>query len=399
MLSKNFFRFVNTSCYKNYQQIFLCHSSTSSNINGNTKESDINPKQKVVSKDELFSFIVRCMMKVDARPSHAEVLADNLTMADYRGHYSHGLNRLDMYVNDVKTGTTAKDGLNSFFLSPNHESPGTALVDGQNLLGPYVGKFCMNIAMDKAKKVGIGLVAARRSNHFGIAGYYSLKAVDKDLIGWAFTNTSPLVVPTRSKAQSLGTNPIAFGAPAKNGDSFVLDMATSTVALGKVEISQRRGEEIPNTWGVNAEGIPVTKPQDIQGLLALGGPEESSGYKGYGLAMMVEILCGILSGSHFGPWIRSWKTSTTEANLGQCFIAIDPNAFEDEFEDRLQKLINYCRTLPPSESGKPVLVAGDPERLHMAKCEKLGGIPYPQSQIDFIQDLARKLKVDIPKIK
>ncbi|CAF4485852.1 unnamed protein product, partial [Rotaria magnacalcarata] len=87
------------------------------------------------------------------------------------------------------------------------------------------------------------------------------------------------------------------------------------------------------------------------------------------------------------------------ANLGQCFIAIDPNAFEDEFEDRLQKLINYCRTLPPSESGKPVLVAGDPERLHMAKCEKLGGIPYPQSQIDFIQDLARKLKVDIPKIK
>ncbi|CAF0763057.1 unnamed protein product [Rotaria sordida] len=395
MLSKNFFRFINNSCNRKYQQIFSCHASTTSKINGSNNEFNTEQKEKIIPKDDLFSFIVQCMMKVGTRPSHAEVLADNLTMADYRGHYSHGLNRLDMYVNDVKTGTTAKDG-NPMILK---ELPGTALVDGQNLIGPYVGKYCMNIAMEKAKKVGIGLVSVRRSNHFGIAGYYSLKAVDKGLIGWAFTNTSPLVVPTRSKAQSLGTNPIAFGAPAENNDSFVLDMATSTVALGKVEISQRRGEEIPNTWGVNAQGIPVTKPQEVQGLLALGGPEESSGYKGYGLAMMVEILCGILSGSHFGPWVRSWKVNTTEANLGQCFIAIDPNAFEDEFGSRLQKLINYCRALPPSESGKPVLIAGDPERVHMAKCEKLGGIPYPQSQIDYINELARTLKVDVPKIQ
>lgn len=101
-------------------------------------------------------------------------------------------------------------------------------------------------------------------------------------------------------------------------------------------------------------GVPVTKPGELKGLFALGGPEESSGYKGYGLAMMVEILCGILSGSHFGPWIRSWKASSTEANLGQCFIAIDPNAFEDEFEERLQKLINYCRALPPSGRSRTV---------------------------------------------
>ncbi|CAF1349869.1 unnamed protein product [Adineta steineri] len=389
MLSKNFIRCLIDSNNTKYQQIFLRYAST------NSKESVSDSKEKVVPKDELHSFIVRCMLKVGTRPSHAEVLADNLSMADYRGHYSHGLNRLDMYVNDIKNETTAKDG-DPIILK---ESPGTALVDGQNLLGPYVGKFCMDIAMEKAKNIGIGLVAARRSNHFGIAGYYSLKAVDKDLIGWAFTNTSPLVVPTRSKAQSLGTNPIAFGAPALNGDSFMLDMATSTVALGKVEISQRRGNDIPNTWGVNAQGVPVTKPQEVQGLLALGGPEESSGYKGYGLAMMVEILCGILSGSHFGPWIRSWKASTTEANLGQCFIAINPNVFEDEFEERLQKLINYCRALPPSESGKPVLIAGDPERAHMLKCDKLGGIPYPPSQIEFIHTLARSLKIDTPTIQ
>jgi len=395
MLSKNIVRFT---CIRKYQQIFSCYVSTTSKTNGNTNELNINQDEKIISKDELSSFIVRCMMKVGTRPSHAEALADNLTMADYRGHYSHGLNRLDMYVNDIKNGTTAKDG-DPIILK---QSPGTALIDGQNLLGPYVGKYCMNIAMEKAKKIGIGLVAVRRSNHFGIAGYYSLKAVDKDLIGWAFTNTSPLVVPTRSKLQSLGTNPIAFAAPAKDGDSFVLDMATSTVALGKVELSQRRGTEIPNTWGVDEEGIPVTKPQQVRGLLALGGPEESSGYKGYGLAMMVEILCGILSGSHFGPWIRSWKASTSEANLGQCFIAINPDVFEDDFEERLQKLITYCRSLPPSvssESGKPVLIAGDPERAHMAKCDKLGGIPYPQPQIDFLHELARSLKIEIPNIQ
>ncbi|UJR30363.1 hypothetical protein I4U23_017898 [Adineta vaga] len=395
MLSKNFLRLFTTSKNIKYQQIFSCYASTNSKSNGNVKESVVDQNEKIVPKDELFSFIVRCMLKVGTRPSHAEVLADNLSMADYRGHYSHGLNRLDMYVNDIKNGTTAKDG-NPVILK---ESPGTALVDGQNLLGPYVGKFCMNLAMEKSKKIGIGLVAARRSNHFGIAGYYALKAVDSNLIGWAFTNTSPLVVPTRSKTQSLGTNPIAFGAPGINGDSFMLDMATSTVALGKVEISQRRGSDIPNTWGVNAEGVPVTKPNEVEGLLALGGPEESSGYKGYGLAMMVEILCGILSGGHFGPWIRSWKSGTSEANLGQCFIAINPNAFEDDFDQRLQKLINYCRALPPSESGKPVLIAGDPERVHMAKCDKLGGIPYPSSQIQFIHDLARSLKIDIPQIQ
>jgi LDH2 family malate/lactate/ureidoglycolate dehydrogenase len=389
MLSKTIVRSISK---RQCQGILSCHASTTSE---NSKNSDVNQNEKIIPKDELFSFIVRCMLKVGTRPSHAETLADNLTMADYRGHYSHGLNRLDMYVNDIKNGTTASDG-DPIILK---QSPGTALVDGQNLLGPYVGKYCMNIAMEKAKNIGIGLVAARRSNHFGIAGYYSLKAVDKDLIGWAFTNTSPLVVPTRSKSQSLGTNPIAFGAPAKDGDSFVLDMATSTVALGKVEISQRRGSEIPNTWGVNEKGIPVTKPNEVRGLLALGGPEESSGYKGYGLSMMVEILCGILSGSHFGPWIRSWKSGNTEANLGQCFIAINPNAFEDDFEERLQKLINYCRALPPSESGKPVLIAGDPERKHMAKCDKLGGIPYPQSQIDFIHELARSLKIEIPTIQ
>lgn len=383
MLTKHILR---RPYYSKYQLIFSSNASSTAN-EGKSNE-------RIVPKDELFSFIVRCMLKVGTRPSHAEVLADNLSMADYRGHYSHGLNRLDMYVNDIKNATTAKDG-DPVILK---QSPGTALVDGQNLLGPYVGKFCMNIAIEKAKKIGIGLVAARRSNHFGIAGYYSIKAIEKDLIGWAFTNTSPLVVPTRSKSQSLGTNPIAFGAPAKNNDSFVLDMATSTVALGKVEISQRRGNDIPNTWGVNAEGFPVTKPEEVKGLLALGGPEESSGYKGYGLSMMVEILCGILSGSHFGPWIRSWKTGTTEANLGQCFIAIDPDAFEDDFTERLQKLINYCRTLPPSESGKPVLIAGDPERKHMAECDRLGGIPYPEAQINFIHELARSLKIEVPRI-
>ncbi|CAF0884261.1 unnamed protein product, partial [Didymodactylos carnosus] len=377
------------------KQICQAGSSTqqSPEISSNVREDADKHGECIISKDEIHSFIVKCMLRVGTKPSHAAELANNLACADYRGHYSHGLNRLDMYVEDVKSGTTERKGEPQIMKN----NGATALVDGKNLLGPVVGSYCMDLAIEKAKKFGVGVVSCRHSNHFGIAGYYSLRAVEKDLIGWSFTNTSPLLVPTRSKQQSLGTNPISFAAPGKNGDSFVLDMATSTVAFGKIELSQRKGDKIPNTWGCNEE---VTRPEDVRGLLSLGGPEESGGYKGYGLAMMVEILCGILSGSHFGPWIRSWKgSSNTEANLGHCFIAINPMEFEDEFENRLQKLIDYCRRLDPTEKQKPVLIAGDPERAHIQLCNRLGGIPYHQSQIDYVHELASVLKVDLPTIQ
>lgn len=219
-----------------------------------------------------------------------------------------------MYVRDVKAGTTFSDREPLIV----KDSPATALVDGNNLLGPVVGNFCMQLAMNKAKQVGIGMVVANRSNHYGIAGHYSMQALNEKLIGLSFTNTSPLIYPTRSNKRTFGTNPITFAAPGHKNDSFVLDMATSTVAFGKVEINSRKGEAIPDTWGADVNGKVTTDPEKVMnggGLLPLGGSEESSGYKGYGLNFMVEVLCGILSGSLYGPHIRTWQTSSGEANL------------------------------------------------------------------------------------
>jgi len=348
-----------------------------------------------VALSEMHSFMMRCMEKAGAKTQHSKALADLLVAADYRGHYSHGLNRLDMYVRDIQSGITVSDKEPEII----KETAATAYVDGKNVLGPVVGKYSMEIAIKKAKEAGIGWVTAKGSNHFGIAGWYAMRAMEQGLIGMAFTNTSPLMVPTRAKQPALGTNPIACAAPANNGDSYVLDMATTAVALGKLELNERKGMQIPLGWGCDEDGKATPEPAKAQNrLMPLGGTEECSGYKGFGLAMMVEIFCGILAGADFGPNIRRWKTTDREANLGQCFVAIDPSAFAPGFSDRLQSLNDHLRHMEPSEADAPVFVAGDPERKHMEETDSNGGILYHANQIKFANDLAQQLKVEAPPV-
>ncbi|KAH9515408.1 hypothetical protein Btru_014379 [Bulinus truncatus] len=343
----------------------------------------------VVTRDEMHSFIVRCMEKVGTKTNHANALADLLVAADYRGHYSHGLNRLDMYVKDIQSKMCVSDNEPEIV----KETAATALVNGNNLLGPVVGKFSIDVAIKKAKEAGIGWVSAKGSNHFGIAGWYAMRAMEQGLIGMAFTNTSPLMVPTRGRKPILGTNPISCAAPANNGDSFVLDMATTAVALGKLEINERKGLEIPLGWGCDVNGKATKNPSEATGLMPLGGTEECSGYKGYGLSMMVEVFCGVLAGAHFGSNIRKWKTTDKIADLGQCFVAIDPSAFAPGFTDRISELNGILRGQEPAEGEEEVLVPGDPERKHMDKCDKLGGIPYHPNQITYANNIAAELGI------
>uniref|UniRef100_A0A914EBK7 Malate dehydrogenase n=1 Tax=Acrobeloides nanus TaxID=290746 RepID=A0A914EBK7_9BILA len=337
--------------------------------------------QYLVPVDEMKKFMVDALKTAGVTQDHASQQAELLMSADSRGHYSHGLNRLHIYVNDVKSGMNAKEG------SPKilKQKGSTAWVDGENLLGAVVGNFCMDLAIKLAKEHGVGWVTAKQSNHFGIAGHYSLRAAAHGLVGISMTNASPLVFPTRSSEIGLGTNPIAFVASAQNGDNFALDMANSTVALGKVELATRKGKtEVPPGWGADQHGTPTT---DAKKILNDGG------YKGTGLSMMVETLCGVMSGAGFGQNIRRWNSVSELANLGQCFIAVDPECFAPGFPARLQQFIDETRNLKPANPSKPVLVAGDPERNHLAKGQKLGGLMYHGSQIEYINKIAKELKV------
>ncbi|XP_068595524.1 uncharacterized oxidoreductase YjmC-like isoform X2 [Brachionichthys hirsutus] len=346
----------------------------------------------LITKAEVQMFIERCMVAVGTQAHHARSLAEVLVEGDNRGHYSHGLNRMDMYVKDIESGICAKYGEPAV----DKESVATALVNGNNLLGPVVGNFCMNLAIKKAKEVGIGWVVAHGSNHYGIAGHYSLTAVKENMIGMSFTNTSPLVVPTRAKEGTLGTNPISVAAPANNADSFVLDMATSAVALGKVELHDRRGDPIPEGWGCDAEGKLTPDPKKVLnggGLVPIGGNEATGGYKGYGLGMMVEVFCGILAGAKYSNNIRTWKVTDRVADLGQCFVAINPEHFAPGFKDRMSSLLDIQRGLEPADSDKPVLVAGDPERCNEKSCEQLGGIPYHINVVSYMNECAKRIGV------
>lgn len=335
--------------------------------------------------------MVDCMTSVGTPKPHAVALADVLVAADTRGHFSHGLNRLEMYVNDVQKEVC--DG--SAVPTITKETVSTALVNGNNGLGPVVGNFCIDLAIKKAKETGIGWVCTRGSNHYGIAGWYAMRATEAGLLGMSFTNTSPLVAPTRAKKAAIGTNPISLSAPARNGDQFVLDMATCVVAVGKIEVERRKENPIPEGWAINKSGQPTTNAKDgMEGaLMPLGGSELHSGYKGYGLGMLVEVFCGILSGGQYGPNVRKWMQTDRPADLGQCFVAIDPSCFAPGFEDRMSDMMDYCRNMEPADPSKPVLAAGDPERSHIEKVNKDGGITYHINQITDSWKLAKVLGV------
>ncbi|XP_052896284.1 uncharacterized oxidoreductase YjmC isoform X1 [Anopheles moucheti] len=356
--------------------------------------SSVAAKQGLVAVEEARRFMVDCLVKSKTPLAHAKQQADLLLEADYRGHFSHGMNRLEMYINDLHKNACSGEAVPTVL----NETPATAWVDGNNGLGAVVGNFCMDLAIRKAKEVGVGWVCAKRSNHYGIAGWYTLRAMDSGCIGMSMTNTSPLASPTRSKEAALGTNPISVGAPGKDGDGFVLDMATTAVAVGKIEMQRRKNEPIPVGWAQGPDGHPTTDASvafDTACLMPLGGTEVTSGYKGYGLGAMVEVFCGILSGANYATKIRKWTHAgaDSEADLGQCFVAINPACFAPGFEGRLSDMNSILRNMPMTDPNHPVLVAGDPERMHMAKVDKDGGLPYHVNQIKTCTELSERLGV------
>lgn len=339
-------------------------------------------------------FMVDCLKAVGTASKAAEQQAELLIQADRFGHPSHGLNRLEMYVNDIKSGACEPNNEPKIL----KETEATAWVDANNVLGATASHFGMDLAIKKAQKTGVGWVSVKGSNHFGMAGFWAQKAADQGLIGMAYTNTSPLLAPTRSKEAALGTNPIACVAPASQNESFYLDMATTTVSVGKIEMQRRKGESLPSGWAQGPDGNETTDAElafKTSCLMPLGGGELTSGYKGFGLAAMVELFCGVLGGANYGHHVRSWSHSGAggPANLGHCFVAVNPECFAPSFGDRLADCITHWRQMEATDPKLPVLAPGDKEKQSATDTDARGYVTYVKQQIESSAALAKRLNI------
>jgi len=355
-----------------------------------------HPEFVTITYDNLLEFTTQCLTNAGSTPENSRIVAQVLVEADLRGITSHGVNRLELYCDEVRRGVVSTTNTPSII----NETSAMAMVDGQNCQGAVVGTYCMNLAMEKAKSSGIGWVVARHSNHYGIAGYYPMQAAKKGFFGMCFTNTSPCVYPTRAKKACIGTNPIAVAAPT-HSEPVVLDMATPTVPHGKVEVHYRTGKKVPLGWGVDSNGDPTTDPAKIifgGGLSPLGGSEETRGYKGYGLGLMVEMMCGIMGNSAFGKNIGQACNPNAihrmePVNLGQCFIAVDTSKFAPGYADRMQSIVDDLHDLPVAANAiGPVLVPGEKEHIRASHYRK-EGIPIPYQVFKAIEKVGETFAV------
>ena len=357
----------------------------------------------IYTHQSLYEFAKSVFIKMGCSEADALTASDTLLSADLRGVDSHGVARLSGYVRLWEKGR-----INT---SPNirivHESPSTAVVDGDAGLGLVVAPFAMQVAIDKANQAGTGWVAVKNSNHYGIAGYHAMKALAHDMIGISMTNASPLVAPTFSKERLLGTNPIAVAIPANEEPPYVGDFASTTAANGKLEILQRKGEEAPEGWIQDAEGNVTTNAYGVKeggALRPLGGDRSNGSHKGYILGSMVDIFSAVLSGANYGPWAPPFVSFMDPVSdpvgegLGHFFGAMRVDAFRpaEEFKEHMDKWIRRFRNSEPVHIEQPVLIPGDPERA-MEKERTINGIPLLDAVENDLLGLAKRFDVTLKK--
>ncbi len=357
-------------------------------------------QQQAIQEKSLRSFCETVFTNLGVPEREAQITTEVLVLADLRGIESHGVARMPRYVTGLKKGHI-KPADNSRVVK---ETKATALIDGGQSLGQVVGHRGMELAIRKAEETALGAVGVRNSNHYGIAGYYSLMALEHDLIGISMTNAAPLVVPTFGRNSTLGTNPISMTAPTAREKPFVLDMATSVVPRGKLEVLDRKGKTIPLGWAVDQTGRGSTDPRRVLdamarrlggGILPLGGEgEEFSGHKGYGLALMVDILSGVLSGAATGLGINA---DEARPDVGHFFMAIDPAAFRplEEFKRDMDRLARELKDSPKAEGQSRIYVHGEKSFARMERFRK-EGIPLEPKVVESLKKIGQELGVGWP---
>ncbi|HEY9533157.1 MAG TPA: Ldh family oxidoreductase [Mucilaginibacter sp.] len=353
----------------------------------------------IVSESTLRNFTETVFLAMGCNKEHAALAADVLLLSDMRGIDSHGVARLTGYVR-----LWQKQRINA---TPDikivHETPTTATIDGDAGLGLVVAPFAMQIAIKKAEQYGSGWISIRNSNHFGIAGYHALMAVQKDMIGFAMTNASPLVAPTFSNERMLGTNPMCYAFPAGKYPPVIVDMATSAAANGKLEIAQRAGKQVPEGWLQDASGAYTTDPHALKSggsLLPLGSDYEHGSHKGFGLSATVDILSAVLSGANYGPWVPPFvsflepPTNPVGTGIGHFLGAMRVDGFRpvDEFKEHMDNWVKRFKDASPINPDQKVIIPGEPE--HEAEQDRRkNGIPIVDAVVEDLKEVAEKLKV------
>ena len=354
------------------------------------------------SYNYLKSFVKDLFLKIGCSEKDAEIIADVLLAAELRGIGTHGLMRVPEYINLWEKGRiNVKPDIRVV-----HETPSTAVVEGDSGLGMVVAHFAMKIAMEKAKNVGTGWVSVRNSNHFGIAGYFSMMALKEDMIGISMTNANPLVAPTFSKDALLGTNPISVSIPAGTEPPFVADFATTPVSRGKLDLMKLKGEKAPYGFVQDKNGHPTDDPgilSDGGAILPLGGDREHGSHKGYCLGAIVDIFSAVLSGANFGPfvvpsldYVSQKKGNSPGKGLGHFFGAMRIDGFQPagDFKKYMDKWIRSFKYAKPVEGQDQVYIPGEPER-EMEKLKMKNGIELIDSVRKKIEVIAEKFDMKL----
>lgn len=357
--------------------------------------------EQIYSYQRLSEFTHAIFTRIGCSDADAQMAAKVLLGADLRGIDSHGIARLNGYVRLWETGRINATPV----VRVIHETPSTAVVDGDAGLGLVVAPLAMQIAINKALQSGTGWVSVQNSNHFGIAAAHAMMALGQEMIGIAMTNASPLVAPTFSTERLLGTNPICIAIPAGQEPAFVADLATTTAANGKLEILQRKNQLAPEGWIQDKRGAVSTNPHELKNggaLLPLGGDREHGSHKGYALGAVVDIFSAILSGANYGPWVPPFPAfmpmpeQMPGKGIGHFFGAMRIDAFRkaSDFKMHMDKWIQRFRSADTIAGNDKVLIPGDPEReMEVIRLEQ--GIPLLGVVIKDLQALGEQFKVSL----
>jgi L-2-hydroxycarboxylate dehydrogenase (NAD+) len=365
--------------------------------------------KKFISFEVLEKFMVNVMVKAGIPAEDAKIIADVLLQADKLGFDSHGVNRLKtIYLDRIKQGIL--NPVTKYKIV--REGPTTAVIDGQNGMGHVISYNAMKLAIEKAKKYGMGMITVRNSSHYGFAGYYPLMAVHEDMIGITGTNARPSVAPTFGVENMLGTNPMTFGIPSDESFPFLLDCATSITQRGKVELYAREGKELQKGWVIDENGESKTNASEVlediiagkAALTPLGGVgEETGGYKGYGYATVVEILSAALQQGSFMKMLNGLKDGKkVPYPVGHFFIVIDINAFTDpeEFKKTTGDILRELRASKKMPGQTRIYTAGEKEHYTWLS-RKDKGVPFNSELLEEFRGLCNSydLKEFLPNFE